>query len=116
MVSFAIEGSTVKVTVLGWHKIAALRSTVCFNRENVRSVDYATGRIDRPFWRMPGTSIPGLVTAGTYIEDGRREFWDVTRGQDAVVVDLENEEYTRLVVEASNPEVLGLDPLPMDRT
>jgi hypothetical protein len=114
MVSITIEGSTVKVTVLGWHKILALRSAICFSRENIRSVDYATGEVYRPCWRMPGTSVPGLITAGTYVEAGKREFWDITRGQDAVVIDLENEEYTRLVVEASNPEVLGLDPLPED--
>lgn len=114
MVSFTIEGATVKVTVLGWHKMFALRSAMYFSRENIRSVDYATGDLYRPCWRMPGTSIPGLITAGTYVEAGKREFWDVTKGENAVVLDLENEEYTRLVVEAIDPEVLGLAPLPED--
>jgi hypothetical protein len=27
--------------------------------------------------RMPGTKIPGVLTAGTFYQDGKRVFWDV---------------------------------------
>jgi len=27
--------------------------------------------------RMPGTNVPGVITAGTFYQDGKRVFWDV---------------------------------------
>jgi len=27
--------------------------------------------------RLPGTNVPGVITAGTFYQDGKRVFWDV---------------------------------------
>jgi hypothetical protein len=36
--------------------------------------------------RMPGTKIPGVLTAGTFYQDGKRVFWDVHNPENTVVL------------------------------
>lgn len=60
------------------------------------------------FWkgfRMPGTEVPGLITAGTFYKNGRN-FWDVMNKNNAIIVALENHYYKKLIVEVENPEVI----------
>ena len=51
--------------------------------------------------RMPGTSLPGVIKAGTYITDRGNEFWYVTRNKKILRIELRNNFYKRIV--------LGLD-------
>jgi hypothetical protein len=41
--------------------------------------------------RMPGTNIPGVLTAGTFYQDGKRVFWDVHNPENTVVIELKHE-------------------------
>ena len=34
--------------------------------------------------KAPGTSIPGLIKAGTFYSNRGKEFWYVTKGKDAI--------------------------------
>jgi hypothetical protein len=54
---------------------------------------------------MPGTNLPGVITAGTYrvLGTGERNFWDVCRKEKALVFELRDEPYTRLIVEVEDP-------------
>jgi hypothetical protein len=36
---------------------------------------------------MPGTNIPGVLTAGTFYQDGKRVFWDVHNPDNTVVIE-----------------------------
>ncbi len=40
---------------------------------------------------MPGTSIPGVLTAGTFYHDSKRVFWDVHNPENTVVIELKDE-------------------------
>jgi hypothetical protein len=53
---------------------------------------------------MPGTSIPGVIRAGTFYEDGKRVFWDVHKAENTVVIELHDERYNELVVEVAEPK------------
>jgi hypothetical protein len=53
---------------------------------------------------MPGTNIPGVLTAGTFYEDGKRVFWDVHNPDNTVVIELKDERYNQLVVEVADPK------------
>jgi hypothetical protein len=35
--------------------------------------------------RLPGTSIPGVITAGTFYQEGKGVFWDVHHPAQAVL-------------------------------
>ncbi len=55
--------------------------------------------------RLPGTNVPGVITAGTFNQDGKRVFWDVHDPEKTNVIDLHDERYNDLVVEVDDPEV-----------
>jgi hypothetical protein len=52
--------------------------------------------------RLGGTSLPGVVAAGTFY-DGRWWFLDVHHPEEAVKIDLDHEHYATLIVEVENP-------------
>jgi hypothetical protein len=54
--------------------------------------------------RIPGTNVPGVITAGTFIQDGKRVFWDVHNPEKTIVIDLHDERYNELIVEVADPE------------
>jgi hypothetical protein len=53
--------------------------------------------------RAPGTHVPGVITAGTFYQEGERVFWDVHDPEKSVVIHLKDERYARLVIEAEDP-------------
>jgi hypothetical protein len=55
-------------------------------------------------WRIPGTSIPSIITAGTFHKDGTKIFWDVSNMENCFIVDLKDEEYKQLIIEVQNPK------------
>ena len=62
----------------------------------------------RGWWhgiRMPGTNVPGVITAGTFYQDGKRVLWDVHDPERVIVIDLHDERFNELVVEVADPQV-----------
>src|SRR5580692_3661102 len=55
--------------------------------------------------RSPGTNVPGVITAGTFYQDGKRVFWDVHHPEKTIVIDLHDEQFSQLVVEVADPVV-----------
>jgi hypothetical protein len=53
--------------------------------------------------RAPGTHVPGVITAGTFYQEGERGFWDVHHPEKTVVIRLRDERYARLVIEVDDP-------------
>src|SRR5215472_4108496 len=53
--------------------------------------------------RLPGTNLPGVITAGTFYHDGQRVFWDVHDPENTIVIELHDDRYNELVVEVENP-------------
>ncbi len=118
MVSIKIDGDRVSARVLGLHKLWAFKSRFSFKVRNIVDARFDTGVTVGLYrgLRMPGTHIPGVIVAGTYYRDKRREFWDVGRIENAIVVDLENEKFDRLVIETADPlETVALLTEAMER-
>ena len=53
--------------------------------------------------RAGGTHVPGVITAGTFYQEGERVFWDVHDPEKTVVIHLKDERYARLVIEVDEP-------------
>jgi hypothetical protein len=104
MVSINLQGSTVCVKVLGLHKLLALKSQTQFSVNNILNVKIAERQLRPPLVRFPGTSIPGLIAAGTYLGNGKKEFWDRVFKNEAIEIELQNEKFTKIVVDVENPE------------
>jgi hypothetical protein len=54
--------------------------------------------------RMPGTNMPGVITAGTFYQDGKQVFWDVHSPEKTIVIDLHDDRYNELILEVDDPD------------
>jgi len=100
----SIDPEELVVEVEGLDKVLAFRSRIGIPLRHVRGATADPG-IAREWKgrRSPGTHLPGVVVAGTFHHDGDRIFWDVHDGSRAIVIELEDERYRRLVIEVENP-------------
>ncbi|HEY2524884.1 MAG TPA: hypothetical protein VGI29_07485 [Candidatus Binataceae bacterium] len=48
--------------------------------------------------------LSGGIWAGWFYTDGRHIFWDVSKPENAVAIDLVNEGYSQLIVEVACPD------------
>ena len=106
MVELSVGDGMLRVEILGWHKFFAIKSRLLIPLEHISSVQRYSGS-SKGWWkglRFWGTGIPGVLAAGWYYKDGRHQFWDVHKPQNAITVDLIDEGYKRLVVEVADPD------------
>ena len=106
MVNISVEGDLIHLDVEGVDKLWALRSHLEFPLSHVRSV-----RVDpaaaRGWWhglKLWGSNMPGILTAGTFYQQGRIVFYDVHDPERTIVLELDHERYDRLIVEVEDPE------------
>jgi hypothetical protein len=106
MVTVSIADSCLHLDVQGFDRFLSLRSHLDIPLSHIRSV-----RIDpeaaRGWWhglRLMGSQIPGVVTAGTFYEQGGIVFYDVHDPDGTIVLELDHERYKRLIVEVEAPE------------
>ena len=93
------------VHVRGMDRLWALRSRLEIPLAHVLSAeaDPELARGWRQGIRSGGTQLPGVITAGTFHQDGEKVFWDVHDPEKAVVIRLKDERYSRLVIEVEDP-------------
>jgi hypothetical protein len=107
MVEVSIAGNTAVFAVQGSHRLWALRSRLEIPLAHIK--DAHTDPSPKMGWfqglKVFGTDIPNLFRAGTFYQDGGWVFWDVRHPDKAIVVELEDEQFQRLVIEVSEPEV-----------
>ena len=87
-----IDGECLKIELDWWRKLLAV---------HFRSLEIPLASIERvetervrTHWgevRMPGSYIPGLVKAGTFRRQGRRDFWCVAGRQPVIRLSLRGE-------------------------
>ncbi|MEA5503902.1 hypothetical protein VB735_12425 [Halotia wernerae UHCC 0503] len=54
--------------------------------------------------RAPGTSIPGVIKAGTYYTNRGKEFWYADRQTNYFTIELQDESYKRIILTIENNE------------
>jgi hypothetical protein len=106
MVNVSIEGERVRFEIEGWDKYWSLKSKLEIPLSHITSA-----RVDaepaRGWWhgvRLPGTNLPGVITAGTFYQWEGAVFFDVHDPERTIVIELEHEHYLRLVIEVEDPE------------
>jgi hypothetical protein len=105
MVDISVQGDRIRFEVEGWDKLWALKSQLEFPLAHVRSVRHDSGPA-LGWWhgiRLPGTNLPGVLTAGTFYQHDGAVFYDVHDPEQTVVFELEHEHFRRLVVEVNDP-------------
>ena len=104
MAQVSIEGGDLIVEMEGWDKLWALKSRLTIPLSNVRGATADPGMAREPKgWKLAGSQVPGVITAGSFRQDGERVFWDVHDPAKAVVIELADERFARLVIEVPDP-------------
>lgn len=105
MVQMTVAGGVASFEVEGLDKLWSLKSRLEIPLAHIRGVradpDVALG-----WWhgiRAPGTNLPGVLTAGTFYQHGKRVFWDVHHPDQAIVIELVDERYDELIIEVADP-------------
>jgi len=96
---------TLSIHVRGMDRLWALRSHLEIPLSHVSGAE-AAKEAARGWWqgiRSGGTHVPGVITAGTFHQEGERVFWDVHDPEKAIVIGLRDERYARLVIEVEDP-------------
>jgi hypothetical protein len=105
MARVTVENGELRVELAGLHKIWALRNTITVPLIHVRGATADNNIVgEYKGVRAPGTHIPGFLAAGTFHKDGAKIFWDVRDATRAVVIELRDESFARLVLEVENPK------------
>lgn len=105
MVELTIGTDHVRFEMKGWDKIWALKSDLQIPLSHIRAVrvDPEPARGWYHGLRVPGTDIPGVITAGTFHQKDGWVFFDVHDPDKTIVLDLDHEHYKRLVIEVADP-------------
>ena len=105
MTEVELTQDTLIVHVRGMDRLWSLRSRLEIPLSHVldAEADTQVARDWQKGLRAPGTHVPGVITAGTFFQDGDRVFWDVRDPEKTMVIRLEDERYTRLVIEVEDP-------------
>jgi hypothetical protein len=106
LVDLSIAEGKLTLHVRGADKLWAFKSSLEIPLVHIASVraDSETARGWYHGIRLPGTNVPGVITAGTFYQDGKRVFWDVHHPEKTIVIDLHDERYNELVVEVDDPD------------
>lgn len=87
------------VNLTAWESLWALRRSFRVPLTQVRGATEDNGFGGEALGlRLPGTYIPGVIAAGTFIKDGDKQFVYTKRKLQTVVIELAGNEWARLVI------------------
>ena len=106
MARVEIGNDTLTVHMEGMDRLLALKSSITVPLSHVAGAHVDVDEASRVYHglRLPGTNVPGVVTAGSYLRSGQWSFWDVHDPAKAVVIELRDEHYAKCVVGVDDPE------------
>jgi len=105
MPKLAFQQTNFHVTLSAGEKLAALHGDLVIPLREIIGAEV----LERGWWtklglRVPGTGLPGLIIAGTYLKRGDRAFVSWKRGQQVLQVNLSGSKYNRLVIGVPNAD------------
>ena len=107
MTTIELTDDKLELTVRGFDVVLALKKHLSIPLTHVTRVEAGVAAEAREHLRnslrMPGTHLPGIVTAGSYVEHGRWMFWDVHSGERAVTIFIEHDRYDAIIVDVDDP-------------
>jgi len=106
MVELTFDSQVMVLSIKGWHRLWAFKSELRIPLSHVKQARKNNDEItSAKGWKSPGTYIPGIIIAGTYRSHGKKVFWDVVHKENAIIIDLQDDDYQQIVVEVENPEI-----------
>lgn len=106
MTELQFDDANLIIEVKGADKLWALKSQLVIPLKHVVSVHYSP-EVARGWFhglKLPGSDLPGVLTAGTFYQHGKKVFWDVHHPEKTIVIDLQHESYNQLIIEVEDPQ------------
>ena len=105
MAELEINGDKLVVHIRGVDKFLALASRLEISLRHISSVEINPSEAHNVWHglRMGGTNLPGVITAGRFLQDGQWAFWDVHDPSKSVAIYLHDDSYARLVIGVEDP-------------
>jgi hypothetical protein len=108
MAKVELTPTELKVHLSTSERIAALHGDLTFAGTQIRGAEVLDGK----WWwqlgvRVPGTAIPGLIIAGTYLRKNDKVFASWVRGKQALSINLRGASYDRLVIGVDDAQALA---------
>lgn len=105
MAEIEIAGRTLVVHIRGVDRFLALQSRIEVPLEHIAAVEVNPQEAHAIFHglRMGGTNVPGVITAGRFLQHGGWAFWDVRDPSESILVRLHDEGYAKLVIGVDDP-------------
>ncbi|MBK8954322.1 MAG: hypothetical protein IPM34_02040 [Saprospiraceae bacterium] len=105
MVEITTVNSHFSITLKGFYKFFAFKSEINILKRNIVNVYQSDKELSGWIgWRSLGTSIPFFFNVGTFCKNGKKNFWYVFDKSKAIIIELENEDYDKLIIEVENPQ------------
>ena len=106
MNAVTLTATDLLVEPQGLDRLWSLTSKIEVPLAHVRGATIDPGAVREPKGtRGPGLGLPGRW-CGTFHRDGEKIFYNVHAGDDAVVIELNDEDYTRFVLTVDHPREL----------
>ena len=105
MAEIEISGGNLVVHIRGADKFFALASHLEVPLQHVAGVEVNPAEA-HGVWhglRMGGTNLPGVITAGRFLQSGEWAFWDVHDPSRALMIRLHDEGYAKLLIGVDDP-------------
>jgi hypothetical protein len=105
MAEVEVTPTSLIVHITGADKFFALKSELEVPFEHIASVDASVPEAHQ-IWhglRVGGTNLPGVITAGRFIQQGEWPFWDVHDPDKAIAIRLHDEHYAKLIIGVEDP-------------
>jgi hypothetical protein len=92
------------VHIRGVDKFFALASRLEVPLEHISSVEVNPADAHQ-IWHglRVGTNLPGVITAGRFLESGQWAFWDVHDPDHAIAIHLHDDSYAKVVIGVDDP-------------
>lgn len=105
MAELEIAGDRLIIHIRGVDRFLALATRVEVALEHISRVEVDPPDAHRAWHglRMGGTNLPGVVTAGRFVQSGQWAFWDVHDPSRSIAIYLHDESYARLVIGVDDP-------------
>jgi hypothetical protein len=105
MADIELTPDTLVVHIRGADRFLALKSQLEVPLAHVAGVE-ASPPEAHEVWhglKMGGSNLPGVVTAGRFLQQGEWAFWDVHDPTRAIAIRLHDEHYAKLVIGVDDP-------------
>lgn len=106
MADIEISGSNLVVHIRGLDQVWSMAAKLEVPLAHIAGIDVDVPDARNAFHglRVGGTNLPGVITAGRFVDHDGWTFWDVHDPGKAIAIRLHDEHYQRLVIGVDDPQ------------